>query len=159
MLKIAKFDRYDMLNSKGGNKPSFTIWFSGCHFKCKGCQNPELIDGTLGEDFSVRDVISIIRMETTKLDIDDIVLLGGEPLDQNNDDMYNLISTLHSSGKKVWLYTGYEFEDISDYFKKYLYTIKCGRYIEDMRDDSRFPITINQRVFRNFAGDWRKIDL
>lgn len=159
MLKVAKLDRYDMLNTPKSDGSAFTIWFSGCHYNCKGCQNPELLDGSVGENFTVDELFSIIRMETDKLKIGNVVFLGGEPLDQDPEDLYNLAERLHGLGYRIWLYTGCEFEDLPEEFIRFFDTIKCGTYKEDLRVEGKFPITSNQRVFRNYAGDWRLIDL
>lgn len=158
MLYVAKLDRYDMVNNPMGKKPAFTIWFSGCHFHCNGCQNQELWDHHFGSRFDANELFNIIKKECDTLDIHDVVLLGGEPLDQLRSSLIQLIRLLHSNHMRIWLYTGYEFEDIDTHILEYLYTVKCGRYDENLRDESSFPITTNQRVFRN-AGGWKQIDI
>ena len=157
-LTIAKLDRYDLINNPMGKKPSFTIWFSGCHFHCKGCQNRALWDREAGVEFSANTLFDIINKECIKLNIQDVVLLGGEPLDQFTNPFCDLLALLYRGGYKIWLYTGYEFEDIHPAIKQYLYTIKCGRYDENKLSDESFPITTNQRVFRN-AGGWKQINI
>lgn len=157
MLTIAKLDRYDMVNSPLGDKPAFTIWFSGCSMRCDGCQNPELWDKDFGDKIDIPELLKIIQHQKMKLNIEDVVLLGGEPLEQL--DLPILCKCLADRGYKIWLYTGEEFEDIPDVLKPYLYTIKCGKYKEEYREEGRFPITTNQRVFRNIAGEWKQIDI
>ena len=49
MLRIAKFDRYDLVNNPGDDKASSTSWFGGCSVKCKNCHNPELQAKDKGE--------------------------------------------------------------------------------------------------------------
>lgn len=155
MLTIAKLDRYDLINSPLGDKPTFTIWFSGCSFHCQGCQNPQLWDKNFGEKFDVPELLQIISYQTARLNIEDIILLGGEPLEQ--PDLPVLCRCLADEGYKIWLYTGYEFDQISDDIKEHLSFIKTGRYEELLREDTQFPITTNQKVFSNIAGDWKQI--
>lgn len=133
MLRVAKFDRYDMVNSPLGDKPAFTIWFSGCNKHCEGCQNPELWDSNFGKEFTAPDMMQIINVEHNKLGFEDVVLLGGEPLQQPEDDIIFLCERLHHFGYNIWLYTGYEFEEVSNWLKSYLYTIKCGTYDAKLR--------------------------
>ena len=42
--------------------------------------------------------------------------------------------------------------------KDNLYTIKCGKYIEELRCDG-FPSSTNQRIFRNIDGKWEQINI
>lgn len=159
MLRIAKFDRYDLVNSPMGDKPAFTIWFSGCTLRCEGCQNPQLWDRDFGELFTVSDIVNIIDLQATRFGIEDVVLLGGEPLDQNIYDMNGLCEQLSSRRYNIWLYTGYEFDEIRPSVKNHCYTIKAGRYIDELRDEAHFPITSNQKVFRKIAGVWKQISI
>lgn len=158
MLRVAKLDRYDLINNPMGNKPSFTIWFSGCHFHCKGCQNEVLWNKDTGTKIYCNELYRIVDKECQKLNIKDIILLGGEPLDQDLCELLSFVARLYWKGYKIWLYTGYEFEDINPTIKQYMYTIKCGLYDENLIDEGHFPITTNQRVFRN-AGGWKQINI
>lgn len=156
MLKIAKFDRYDLINNPGDDKAAFTLWFSGCSMNCKNCHNPELQSGDRGEEYDVKTVLFAICNECTKQNIDTVVLLGGEPLEQKFEDLNLLVNKLHTYGYKIWLYTGWEFENIPEQIKDKLYTIKCGRYDDNLKCDG-FPSSTNQRVFRKIDDVWKLI--
>lgn len=158
MLTIAKQERYDMLNNPGDDKPSYTIWFTGCTMKCKECHNPLLQDCEYGLKYNETTVLYTICHECEKQDIDTVVLLGGEPLEQDMDSLTYLLSKLKLYGYKIWLYTGWEFEDIPSSIKQYIYTIKCGRYDKDLRVDG-FPSSSNQRLFRSINNEWTQITL
>lgn len=159
MLNIAKFDRYDLLNNPGDDKPAFTIWFSGCSRNCTNCHNPELQSKDRGGEYDVKAVLFAICSECDKQGIDTIVLLGGEPLEQDFEDLNLLLNKLKMYEYKIWLYTGWEFEDIPESIKSKLYTIKCGPYVDELRYDG-FPASTNQRLFRrNDDGEWNKITL
>lgn len=159
MLTVAKYDRYDLVNTPGDDKPCFTVWFSGCSMGCSGCHNPLLLNRDNGTPYEVNTVLYTICHECEKQDITTVVLLGGEPMEQNFDDITMLASKLKSYGYNVWLYTGWEFEDIPDELKHHLYTIKCGKYDEKLHVDG-FPASSNQRILRKSTnGEWVQITL
>ena len=158
MLRIAKFDRYDLVNNPGDDKASFTIWFSGCNMGCKNCHNPELQSKDRGQKYDTKTVLFAICSECEKQNLDTVVLLGGEPLEQEFDSLSLLINKLHTYGYKVWLYTGWEFENIPNAIKNNLYTIKCGPYIEELSCEG-FPSSTNQRIFRKIDNEWQQINI
>lgn len=158
MLSIAKFDRYDLVNNPGDDKAAFTIWFSGCSIKCKNCHNPELQSVDRGSKYDTNAVLFAICNECEKQNIDTVVLLGGEPLEQEIDSLNLLINKLHTYGYKIWLYTGWEFEEIPSFIKNKLYTIKCGPYIDELKCDG-FPSSTNQRLFRKIDNEWQQISI
>lgn len=151
-MRVAKFDRYDMVNNPGDDTAAFTVWFSGCSFGCKNCQNTVLWDGNRGKEYYWNDIAHIVIESCKKLGTKYVVLLGGEPLQQQKGELLFLCSWLKSEGIKIWLYTGYNIDDVPDTILKQIYTVKCGRYIEDLRQDG-FPASSNQRVYRYIAGD------
>lgn len=153
MLTIAKFDRYDMVNNPGDETASITIWFSGCNLRCKNCHNRKLWDKKYGTEYHAGSVAKIIRTMSNKLGIKSVVLLGGEPLQQDKQELLSLCRSLNEAGLKIWLYTGYELSDIDKDILKLVYTIKCGRYIDELKQDG-FPASSNQKVYRSIAGDF-----
>jgi anaerobic ribonucleoside-triphosphate reductase activating protein len=157
-LRIAKFDRYDLVNNPGDDKAAFTIWFSGCSMGCHNCHNPELQSKDRGESYDTRTVLFAVCGECEKQNIDTIVLLGGEPLEQELEDLMMLLNKLHIYGYKIWLYTGWEFENIPNQIKDKLHTIKCGRYMDELKCDG-FPSSTNQRVFRKIDKEWQQISI
>lgn len=160
-LKVAGFDRYDFINNVKGDKPAFTIWFAGCTHRCKGCHNEKLWDKNSGIDYPALQLSKLIHHCKMLYGIKDVCLLGGEPLQQDGDELYVLCKLLKESDIDIWLYTGYDIEYVINNAKclPYLHTIKCGKYDEDLRQDG-FPSSSNQLVYRrNNAGDWESIKL
>ena len=154
MLTIAKFDRYDMINNPGDTTAAFTIWFSGCSLKCKDCHNKALWNKKYGKRFSGAEVVAkIVKATCNRLSIKSVVLLGGEPLQQDKQELLSLCQLLSEAGLKIWLYTGYEFDDVDKDILEFIYTIKCGRYVDELRQDG-FPASSNQKVYRSIAGDF-----
>jgi anaerobic ribonucleoside-triphosphate reductase activating protein len=156
MLTVAKYDRYDMVNNPGENKPSFTIWFSGCHFRCNGCHNEKLWDGSAGKPTYVMDVVLVTLAQCRRIGLDTVILLGGEPLDQDELDIYTLCTELRNHNKKVWLYTGYDFNQIPKGILNSCDVVKCGRYIDELKCDG-FPSSSNQQLWKRNRDKWERV--
>lgn len=152
-LTVAKIDRFDTVNNPMSDKPSVTIWFTGCNLNCDGCQNEKLKDKNSGLSYEPHELYYITTDICNKYNIDDIVFLGGEPLQQDTFAIEWLANMLNTDGYDIWLYTGYDFNSLPvENIKNYCHYIKCGKYEESKRIDGRFPITTNQRVYENLGG-------
>lgn len=132
---------------------SLDIYVSGCNAspKCSGCHNPESWDFNNGALYS----FSWIRDKVKDFDIliDNIMVMGGEPLDNDHGALASMLSDLRSLGKKIWLFTRYELEDVPDTIKSLCDYIKTGAYRRELRvdDNIQFGIklsTSNQRIFK-----------
>ena len=156
MLTIAKFDRYDLVNTPKSNKPAFTIWFSGCTQKCSGCYNTRLWNKNSGKEHDSDTVVFTICSQCEKTDINDVVLLGGEPMEQDSTQLINLVSKLHRFGYRIWMYTSWDFDNIPMNIKEHLYTVKCGRFDESLKCDG-IPSSTNQKFYRNNGTGWEEI--
>lgn len=160
MLTIAKFDRYDMVNNPGDPTASLTIWFTGCDFRCKNCYNRKLWNKESGHEYRTELVAKIVVATCNKLNLKSVVLLGGEPLQQDKEELLLLCRLLKKRGLKIWLYTGYDFYDIYNICRDILGlvdVIKCGRYIDELKQDG-FPASSNQYIYeRTHDNYWRDI--
>lgn len=157
MLTISKIDRYDLINNPMEEKPCITVWFSGCSVKCDGCHNTLLWDKSNGNEYEPSTIAFTISSIKKQLDLDTVVFLGGEPLEQDYDSLIELMEKIRKDNMKIWLYTSHEIEDISDNIKKYVDTIKCGKYNIDLHVDG-FPSSSNQRLFKkNEQGKFDQI--
>lgn len=130
MIRIAGFDYLDMNSTDG---VALAIYAQGCSHHCKGCHNPELWDFYGGEEYDVMDLVDKIITEYNKGEYDYVVLLGGDILCQDHDYIRYLLRRLTEQGINVWIYTGYDYDAVPDWCKRYAYCIKCGKY------DTRFP--------------------
>lgn len=160
MLYIAKFDRYDMVNNPGDPTASMTIWFTGCDFRCKNCYNRKLWDKEFGKKYHTELVAKIVVATCNKLNLKSVVLLGGEPLQQDKEELLLLCRFLKKHGLKIWLYTGYEFQEVYSMHRsilEHIDVIKCGKYIDELKQDG-FPASSNQMIYeRSVAGGYRNI--
>lgn len=122
-----------------------TLYVSGCRNNCPGCQNPEARSFTAGNLYT-RDIEDSIIAQVSKDHIAGLTLCGGEPMEpENQEALLNLIRRVKSeTGKDIWCYTGYEFEDLMPGGKKHCEITSCllynidvlivGKYIESQRD-------------------------
>ena len=129
-MRVAGFDYMDIADTDG---LALAVFFSGCCHHCKGCHNPQLQDFSYGEDYDVMDLLDKLITDYNKGDYDYIVFSGGDPLCQDHDYIRYLLRRLTEQGIKVWIYTGYDYDAVPDWCKRYAYCIKCGKY------DTRFP--------------------
>lgn len=102
------------MDISNGEGIGISLFVQGCHFHCPGCFNSETWDFSGGKqwtDETKREFINIAN----KSYITRISILGGEPLcDENVRDVLALIQDirLYYPDKHIWLYTGYDFDEI-----------------------------------------------
>lgn len=151
---------YESINDGEGVRT--VIYVSGCSHRCPNCHNPQTHDINYGIEFTSELQDEIIANIKKRPFISGITLSGGDPLHHNNvSDVYNLIVKLKDKfpNKNIWLYTGYEFEDIVYSPLRDMNTtlrrrvvemcdvVVDGRYIDELRDLTlRFRGSSNQRV-------------
>ena len=136
---------------------SLSVYFSGCHFHCPGCHNPEAWDFNYGEEFNFNTINKIIdKLQKNGVERS-LSILGGEPLcDENLAAVDALISWCKSRYPDliVYVWTGYTLEELKerklDIIDKILSEIDClidGRYEQDKRDTT-LPLrgSSNQRI-------------
>jgi len=130
---------------------SVDIFFSGCKFKCKGCHNSELWE-FIEPNINIKKILEAIAT-THKSEI--VTLMGGEPLQQFG--ILELIQELKKIKKYVSLYTGYDFNDISQKIKDKVDYIKTGRYKEENKLVGEFLSSSNQVMWKKTKyGTWEK---
>ena len=152
MSKIGNIKFGEDINTNG---ISVSIYFTSCDFNCKNCFNKEFQDYNYGFDFTKEIKDNIFGYIDNNIDyIDNLAILGGEPLHINNiDSVINLCEEfkLKFQDKKIWLWTGYKFEDIpnKNIIKVVDYIID-GLFVENLKDrDLKYRGSNNQRIFKN----------
>jgi anaerobic ribonucleoside-triphosphate reductase activating protein len=136
---------------------SLSVYFSGCHFHCPGCHNPEAQDFNYGREYDT-DIRQEIMQKLNKNGVmRTLSILGGEPLNEENiGDVLNLIGwcKLDYPDLKIYVWTGYTIEELEarddDDVRAVLRNITClidGRYEQDKRDTT-LPLrgSSNQRI-------------
>lgn len=87
------------------------IFFQGCLHKCEGCHNPGSWPMYGGDKVDTNDLMK--KMANDPL-LDGITLSGGEPFLQPQPALA-LARFARQRGLSVWCYTGYTFEQISEW--------------------------------------------
>ena len=128
-MRYARIRKMDVSNGEG---VGISLFVQGCHFHCKGCFNQETWDFNGGKEWTPEIEEQFIQL-ANKPYIKRISILGGEPLaDENVRDVYNLIAQLKGRypEKKVWLYTGYEWEKIVE--ESHAIRVENGDYFSNL---------------------------
>ncbi len=110
-MRYHNITKDDMLNGEGLR---VVLWVAGCDHNCRECHNPVTWDirGGVPFDQAARDELFA---ELDKDYISGVTLSGGDPLHpQNREDTGLLVDEICSRypNKTIWLYTGYDWEDI-----------------------------------------------
>lgn len=138
-----------------------SLFVSGCRHACKGCFNEVAWDFEYGKVFN-DDVIEEILVSIEPYYISGLTLLGGEPLDPNNqEEVAKLIRKFREKfkdSKNIWCYTGYIYEDdfirgaraytkYTDFILKNIDILVDGPFILELKDISlKFRGSSNQRI-------------
>ncbi len=155
-VNYSKIKWTDVANGTGVR---ISLFVSGCRHGCQGCFNPEAWSFQAGKPFT-KDVAENILTKLEKSYISGLSLLGGEPLDpQNQEAVYEFLQTVKKSypQKDIWCYTGYLFEEllaqkVGDYDEKILPLLDIlvdGKFIQSQHNPSLpFRGSENQRIIR-----------
>lgn len=155
-MNYAQIRKMDISNGEG---IGVSLFVSGCHFHCKNCFNSIAWDYNYGQQFTedtMQTILQLLQQDFIKR----FTILGGEPLDDKNvEKVYNIIQQVrqHNSNIKIWLYSGYTFEEImkqtdvyGEYRKKILKIIDVlvdGQYVDELKDlNLQFRGSSNQRI-------------
>lgn len=157
-MRYAQITPFEICNGKGAG---VSLFAQGCHFRCKGCFNPNTWDFNGGKEWT-KEIEDKFTELVDRPYIKRVSILGGEPLtDKNIHDIFDLIIRLKVEfpDKKIWLYTGYQFEHIvNNPIKNTETTLRrkvvglCdvlvdGRYVDEQRDLTlKWCGSRNQRV-------------
>lgn len=115
---------------------SLDIYISGCKGNpyCKNCHNPESWSFDQGEGYETYFSKVFDKLGSFDSMIDNVMLFGGEPLDQNLEKLYDFVYRIRESypNKSYWLFTRYELKEIPHHIRNLFDYIKTGRYIEEL---------------------------
>ena len=139
----------------GMSDNSYNIFVSGCKAfpKCEGCFNPENWDFNQGKDWlKYTDRIKKDLQDFKNL-INKIIIVGGEPLDQDLSILMRMIVFLKQFSIPIYLFTRFELDEIPTEIKELCDFIKCGAYIPSLKTDNNFQYgiklaTSNQIIYK-----------
>ena len=144
-MRIAGTLTCSLVNGEGVR---YVIFTQGCKHGCPGCHNKDTwrMDG--GYEVSVEELAADIRRHRM---IDGITLSGGDPMEQEAECLA-LLDLL--PGVNVWLYTGYEWSEISDReLARRADAVVVGKFVEELRCEGKYYGSSNQRIIKKKPED------
>ena len=147
-MNYCKYFPIDVIN---GVRTRCVLFVAGCEHHCKGCYNQSTWDKNTGNPINTPLITKIIDdLSDTNIPRDGITITGGDPLAlYNRDSTKALISTIRGRcpTKSIWVYTGYEYEDIPKEYLDGIDILIDGKYIESERNPKlSFRGSNNQRI-------------
>lgn len=146
-MRYAQMREYDIANGPGIR---CTLFVSGCTRNCKGCFNKEYQDfnyGSIWDDAAKEKFMSYVTNER----VSGVTILGGEPMEQDDDLLQLLKAIKGKTNKNIWIFSGYTYEQLLERGKeevlKYCDVLVDGQFIESKKDlKLRFKGSSNQRT-------------
>lgn len=139
----------DILNGEGIRE---VVFLQGCPHHCKGCFSPETWEFKEDTEKTRNQTIIFRQRLVYKLQqpyIAGITLSGGDPLDVHNiAESLELAKIAKKYGKTVWIYTGFDWNTIKDYYIMEYVDVVCDRpFIESLKSPNKPWVgSQNQRV-------------
>lgn len=149
-LKYAGIIKDDVVNGTG---VGLTLFVQNCTHHCDGCQNKSTWNPNGGYKFTEEIWEGIVKYFTQNSYANHLTMSGGDPLDNLTLTNYVVSNFRYLfPDKKIWLYTGYTFEEILKE-TKYLPVLESidilvdGRFEKDKKDLTlKWKGSSNQRV-------------
>ncbi len=120
------------------------VFFQGCSHACPGCHNEDSWSFEPCKLMTEHEIIAEVNKHNFSKKI---TLSGGDPMQQ---DIRLLVKLLKEEGFNIWLYTGYELEELNvkqQEVLQFIDTIVTGRFEEELKDLSLdFRGSSNQRI-------------
>ena len=135
---------------------SLDIYLAGCKGPhCSCCHNQGSWDfsaGHLCTEYWLYDAVGI-KVEKFPDLVENIFVVGGEPLDQPDNSIFLLLHELKQYNKPVWLFTRKSLEEVPFFVKEYCTYIKSGRYDETLLTDDNIQFGVklassNQKIYK-----------
>ena len=159
-MRYASIRKLDISNGDGVGA---SLFVQGCHFHCKNCFNSDTWDFNGGKQWKLQEIYKFLEIVSNS-NIKRVTILGGEPLcDENVCDVLSLLEELRNiPDKKIWIYSGYRFNDILASINSSMQTrhdiarfrsilianvMVDGRYVDELKNKNlKFRGSSNQRV-------------
>lgn len=126
-----------------GDGARYVVFTQGCRHGCRGCQNPETWDFAGGSEVAVSEIAEDYQSRRC---LDGITLSGGDPFYQQ-EECLELLDLL--PGVNVWIYTGFEYEEIADTeLARRADVLVVGPFVEELRCEGQMYGSSNQRIIR-----------
>lgn len=145
-MRYATIRNMDISNGDGIR---VALFLQGCSHHCKGCFNESTWDFNGGRELT-KNIENELAVMCRKDWIDGLSILGGEPLDQNLDELSDLLFnvTLGLTNFPIWLWTGYAVEEMTEEQKMFV-EIWVDVLIDGRFDESQRDLTLKYKGSRN----------
>jgi organic radical activating enzyme len=102
---LLTFDIYEIKTEQTEDCTESTdnIYFCGCTIHCEFCNNKKMWNFNNAKAYTIKDIIYEIQLSPSKW----VAYMGGEPMEQPLDMLYDLTEAIHKLGKKVIMFTSY----------------------------------------------------
>lgn len=104
-IRLAGIIYESLTNGPGMRRVLFS---QGCRHNCKGCFNQTTHDFKGGE---IKDLKSLVQDINKNPLLSGVTFSGGDPFEQADKFAY-IAKNVRKTGKNVWCYTGYTFEQL-----------------------------------------------
>lgn len=139
-MNYHQYHPVDVVNGPGTRS---TLFVSGCVHHCRGCYNQATLNPDSGHLFTqdLEDRI-IADLNDTRIPKRGLSLSGGDPLHPANvNGILSLVKRVKKecSGKDIWLWSGYLYEELTNEQKKVVDLIDTfidGKFEQDKADPS-----------------------
>ncbi len=125
-----------------------SIYFAGCSHHCPGCHNAHTWDFESGSEMPITSFTDIIDEAGFN-----VTFSGGDPLLQHNiEALAKLASHIKETGKTLWCYTGFRYEQLEKMpnlklLLEHIDVLVDGAFEQDKRDiNLLFRGSSNQRL-------------
>lgn len=133
------------------SKMAFEIYLQGCDVRCPSCNHNDTWNWKAGKKFPASTLSK--RFKEFDIAIQRFFITGGEPLQQDHNELIKMIEFLKQFNKEIWLFTSYEMYQIPDNIKALCDYIKTGIYDTTVkRGEEKYGFklaTINQKLFKS----------
>ncbi|MCK6263630.1 anaerobic ribonucleoside-triphosphate reductase-activating protein [Vibrio sp. ZSDE26] len=135
------YHQYHPIDVVNGPGTRCTLFVSGCVHQCKGCYNQSTQRLDSGHLFTQELADQIIAdLMDTRIKRRGLSLSGGDPMHPANvADVLRLVKRVKREcpNKDIWLWTGYELNELDDHQKQllpYIDTLIDGKFEQDNYD-------------------------
>lgn len=150
-IRFANIEKSSLVDGEGVR---YTIFTTGCIHNCPGCHNKELQNYDYAPNYERDAEFFILDIKRYLKYIDGITFSGGDPLFQI-DSLTEVIKGIRADKDlkhlNIWVYTGYNFEDIPRAFLQLVDVVVDGKYIKDL-PSALYRGSNNQRIFARYPG-------
>ena len=122
-----RFKEYNIVFQEIPNEVSLCLSITGCNLRCDGCHSPFLWSKKTGDILSLCDLENILKKYENIISC--VLFMGGE---WHEDELISFLKYIRNLGLKTALYTGLEFNSISENLINNLDYLKYGPWIKEL---------------------------